>query len=74
MRKATPNNDRKSALLLGGGGARAAYQVGVLKAISELTDTKQGNPFPIVCGTSAGSINAMALAAFAYDFQHGVNQ
>ena len=74
MRQATPNPRRKSALLLGGGGARAAYQVGVLKAVSELTDSNQTNPFPIICGTSAGSINALALASFAYDFQHGVNQ
>jgi NTE family protein len=64
----------KSALLLGGGGARAAYQVGVLKAVSELCDTEKGNPFPIICGTSAGSINALALASFAHDFQLGVNQ
>ena len=51
MRQATPNPRRKSALLLGGGGARAAYQVGVLKAVSELTDSNQTNPFPIICGT-----------------------
>ncbi len=64
----------KSALLLGGGGARAAYQVGVLKAVAEIVGQKKQNPFPIICGTSAGSINALALASFAHDFQLGVNQ
>jgi NTE family protein len=49
-----------TALILSGGGARAAYQVGVLKALSEITPHSH-NPFPIVCGTSAGGINAMAL-------------
>lgn len=51
-----------NALILSGGGSRAAYQVGVLKAIADiLPDLK--NPFPIICGTSAGAINATALAA-----------
>ena len=51
-----------NALILSGGGARAAYQVGVLLALSDiLPDLK--NPFPIICGTSAGAINAAALAA-----------
>ena len=45
---------QKIGLVLSGGGARAAYQVGVLKAISELIDTPCCNPFPIICGTSAG--------------------
>ena len=51
-----------SALILSGGGARASYQVGVLQAVSDiLPDLK--NPFPIICGTSAGAINAAAMAA-----------
>lgn len=51
-----------NALILSGGGARAAYQVGVLLAVSDiLPDLK--NPFPIISGTSAGAINAAALAA-----------
>lgn len=71
------HNDAKShhtALLLGGGGARAAYQVGVLKAIAELVPKGCENPFPIICGTSAGSINTVALASNAGDFHHGVRR
>lgn len=60
---AYPNN----ALVLPGGGARAAYQVGVLKAVAELCGSGP-NPFPIVCGTSAGAINTMALASRANRF------
>jgi NTE family protein len=56
----------KTALVLTGGGARAAYQVGVLKAISELVFKSHcGNPFPIITGTSAGAINATVLASYA---------
>jgi NTE family protein len=62
----------KTALILTGGGARAAYQVGVLGAIRELLPKPAGNPFPIICGTSAGAINAAALACFAEDFGRGV--
>ncbi|MCL6415450.1 patatin-like phospholipase family protein [Aestuariirhabdus sp. Z084] len=53
----------KRALVLSGGGARAAYQVGVLKAITEILPASAHNPFAIVCGTSAGAINAAALAS-----------
>ena len=42
-----------------GGGARAAYQVGVLKAISEILPKGASSPFPVISGTSAGAINAM---------------
>ncbi|MDP3086464.1 MAG: patatin-like phospholipase family protein [Rubrivivax sp.] len=57
-----------TALVLSGGGARAAYQVGVLRAIARLRRQHAGasalrrNPFGIICGTSAGAINAAALA------------
>ncbi len=51
-----------NALILSGGGARAAYQAGVLLALSEILPCLH-NPFPIICGTSAGAINAVALAA-----------
>jgi NTE family protein len=56
------------ALVLSGGGARAAYQVGVLRAVRELLPDPRRNPFPILCGTSAGSINAAALACLADDY------
>ena len=62
----------KVGLVLTGGGARAAYQVGVLRAISELTPAGVRNPFPIICGTSAGAVNAAVLAANGSDFRRGV--
>jgi NTE family protein len=63
---------KKTGLILTGGGARAAYQVGVLKAVSELLGEPRENPFPILCGTSAGAINAAALAIRADDFAAAV--
>ncbi|WP_319781895.1 patatin-like phospholipase family protein [Oceanisphaera sp. IT1-181] len=62
------------ALVLTGGGARAAYQVGVLKAIAECFPRGQAIPFPILCGTSAGAINATALACYASCFHLGVRK
>ncbi len=50
------------ALVLTGGGARSAYQIGTLKAIFELCKSlKIDIPFDIFCGTSAGAINASFL-------------
>ena len=64
-------------LVLSGGGARAAYQVGVLAAIADLA-RQQGrgaeNPFPVVCGTSAGAINAAVLAGGAENFVERVDR
>jgi NTE family protein len=62
----------RAGLVLTGGGARAAYQVGVLKAVRDLLGNPTRNPFPILCGTSAGAINAACLAASADDFTAGV--
>lgn len=62
-----------TALVLPGGGARGAYQVGVLKAINELTSPGT-NPFPVICGTSAGAINAAVLASHAHEFPVGVQR
>jgi len=64
----------KAALVLTGGGARAAYQVGVLNAIREIRGRAPGNPFPILCGTSAGAVNATALAVFSDNFDAGVRK
>jgi len=64
----------KAGLVLTGGGARAAYQVGVLKAVRELLPTPEKNPFPILCGTSAGAINAATLAVFADNFDAAVGR
>jgi NTE family protein len=59
----------KLALILSGGGARAAYQAGVARAIAEMLPDGAASPFRIVCGTSAGAINAAALAAGARHFR-----
>ena len=66
--------DKKIGLVLSGGGARAAYQVGVLKAISRLLPNERGNPFDIISGTSAGAINAVALASYASHYRMGIRQ
>jgi NTE family protein len=63
----------KSGLVLAGGGARAAYQVGVLKALRDMLPDPKVNPFPIICGTSAGAVNAGSLAVYADDFSHAVD-
>lgn len=60
------------ALILSGGGARAAYQVGVLQALAKILPADTTNPFPIICGTSAGAINALALAAHPGNFREAV--
>jgi NTE family protein len=62
-----------AGLILTGGGARAAYQVGVLKCIAELLPDPTVNPFPIICGTSAGAINAASLACYSRDFAKSVD-
>lgn len=64
----------KTALILSGGGARAAYQAGVLKAIRAMLPEQGATPFPILCGTSAGAINAATLACHAEDFAAGVER
>ncbi|HSU64710.1 MAG TPA: patatin-like phospholipase family protein [Burkholderiales bacterium] len=62
----------RAGLVLTGGGARAAYQVGVVKAVRDILGNPVKNPFPIVCGTSAGAINAATLAVFADNFSRAV--
>jgi NTE family protein len=54
----------RTALILSGGGARAAYQVGVLRGLVEIIGPDR-QPFEVICGTSAGAINAAYLAAYA---------
>jgi NTE family protein len=65
-----------TGLVLTGGGARAAYQIGVLKAIAQIRrecdEAASPNPFPVITGTSAGAINAAALACRADDFDGAV--
>lgn len=56
-------------LAMTGGGARGAYQAGVLKRLGEIKRVKtSGNPFPIIGGASAGAVNGGALATGADDF------
>ncbi|MDH4234237.1 MAG: patatin-like phospholipase family protein, partial [Gallionella sp.] len=64
--------EKRLGLILTGGGARAAYQVGVLMAIVEFLPRNAHNPFPVICGTSAGALNAAAIAANAQNFRKGV--
>lgn len=55
---------KKTALVLSGGGARGAYQAGVVKALTEVSlENGINNPFPIITGASAGAINAAFLAS-----------
>lgn len=66
-----------TGLLLSGGGARAAYQLGVLQAIDELRvahGAPAGNPFQVICGTSAGALNATALACGAHAYSQTLQQ
>jgi NTE family protein len=69
-----PTSDAKprAGLVLTGGGARAAYQVGVVKAVRDILGNPVRNPFPILAGTSAGGINAATLAVFADNFTRAV--
>lgn len=47
----------KSALVLGGGGSRGAYEIGVIKALNEMNAK-----FDIVTGTSVGALNSCLLS------------
>ena len=67
-----PDADLEIAVVLPGGGARAAYQVGVLRAVAQILGRDQRQPFRIICGTSAGAINAATLAVHADSFRRGV--
>ncbi len=58
--------------MLPGGGARGAFQVGVLKALAKLLPRGSTNPFPVISGTSAGAINSVVLATKARRFRVAV--
>lgn len=62
----------KTALVMPGGGARGAFQVGVLKAVAEILPKNAKNPFPIISGTSAGAVNSVVLASKAQNFRSAV--
>jgi len=63
---------KKFGLILSGGGARAAYQVGVLRAIANILPKQSPNPFQIISGTSAGALNAVSIATHSQRLRTGV--
>ncbi|MEK8079845.1 patatin-like phospholipase family protein [Pseudomonas sp. XK-1] len=74
MSQFAPSSQPVTGLILSGGGARAAYQVGVLAAIADLLPDAAHNPFPVIVGTSAGAINAVGLACGALHFTEAVRR
>ena len=68
---ARPDSRPTVGLVLTGGGARSAYQVGVLLALAELLPRAR-NPFQIIVGTSAGAVAAGVLAAEAHHWRRAV--
>jgi NTE family protein len=76
-RKNPGKKDSITGLILPGGGARAAFQAGVLKAIGEILGDRSSmdfSPFEVVSGTSAGAINAAVLASHAHEYSVGVER
>lgn len=65
---------KKTALVLSGGGARGAYQAGVLKGLAEILPEKKKSPFQIISGVSAGAINAGKLACDIDSFANAVEK
>ena len=65
---------KRTALVLSGGGARGSYQVGALKAIAHIQPDGGMNPFDIICGTSAGALNASMLACESDHYGHAVKR
>ncbi len=74
MQSPHPDTDvhTQRALVLSGGGARAAYQVGALRGIATVLGKDAPNPFAIISGTSAGALNAVGIAAQAHKFRTGI--
>ena len=73
MGEADTNSERRAGLILTGGGARAAYQVGVLKALSHI-HPRPDWPFPIIVGTSAGAVSASILAGNVVRWHESVSE
>ena len=70
-RRRKPSKLPTIGLVLTGGGARSAYQVGVLKAMVEMLPRAR-NPFDVICGTSAGAVAAGVLASEAHHWRRAV--
>jgi len=68
-----PKPGNRVGLVLPGGGARGAYQAGVLLAIADLLPGDR-NPFPIVVGASVGAINAVMVASRALNYKAGIRE
>lgn len=72
------DHDDITGLVLSGGGARAAYQVGVLHQLAKWFEQENKRefdfPFKILCGTSAGAINAAALACAGRNFYQSTDR
>jgi NTE family protein len=69
------NSSAKGGLVLSGGGARGAYQAGVLKALATIhAQNPEINPFRIISGTSSGAVNSAFLASAAGDFMTGTER
>ncbi|MDH4055403.1 MAG: patatin-like phospholipase family protein [Gammaproteobacteria bacterium] len=68
------SDSTKTALVLPGGGARGAFQVGVLKALAEILPRNCQNPFPVISGTSAGAVISVVLASKAEHFRSAVTE
>ena len=66
--------EQVTGLILPGGGARNAYQAGVLKAIADMLPEDARNPFQVISGSSSGALNAVLLASSANRFQEGVDR
>jgi NTE family protein len=69
---ASSSHPSLNGLVLPGGGARAAYQVGVLRALADMLPSSVRMPFPVISGVSAGAINAAKLGTHGQDFREGV--
>lgn len=68
-------HSKKLGLVLSGGGARGAYQAGVLAGIAEIATARgRPNPFQVVTGVSAGAVNAAGLTAWPGDFADSTEQ
>jgi len=65
-------NGSPIGLILSGGGSRAAYQIGVLRAVANILPKHLPNPFQVISGTSAGALNAVSLATHAHHLRTGV--
>ncbi len=66
------NSASQIGLILSGGGARAAYQVGVLRSVANILPRDTKNPFNVITGTSAGALNAASLATHAQHLRTGI--